>query len=481
MDREESQASIARQQARLSEMEVSLIEKGAQKMLDNHDIYGAIQLLINSMDNDLQCPSEKTARLEKILRQSVDSLYYSKDSCVSITHYTVDGFYFDRMIVGLSKKLIGFSDDKKAILIIDSKTGCIVKIMSSQYINQYVSTPFDANNTHNWKYGVIGGKIFVSSQRGQDKINLNLKDIHPDDTRCLIVADDTTLLDCYIYTGQDKEQYGCTRLCIHNLPDGIYTAAYSESGNEIAIQLFQYKYLLYDANTGRVIKNDTSETYAQSILANWIQRNPKSVFLQSRFSVGNSEIQLIGRTIYMKKGKMSYANSISKPKNVNKSDLYIIEDKQDEEMRNLLDTLSSLPALLTAFTRSFYVNGDTLLDSFETDSLLTVRYNWPLAINPNTNRVVMARPIWKKETKQSIYGLYPHNGAIFYHTTIPYEVHTLHFTEDDQYLVVNYGEETQEVIYLPPLEQLVDSCKNMFFDWQMTEEERYQTYIHMND
>ena len=56
-DRMDSKESIARQQAHLNEMEVSLIEKGTDKMIANHDYYGAIRLLINSMNGDLSNPS----------------------------------------------------------------------------------------------------------------------------------------------------------------------------------------------------------------------------------------------------------------------------------------------------------------------------------------------------------------------------------------------------------------------------------------
>ena len=107
------------------------------------------------------------------------------------------------------------------------------------------------------------------------------------------------------------------------------------------------------------------------------------------------------------------------------------------------------------------------------------RYHWPVAVNKDETRLALLEPEWRNN--YSISCIYASTGYQFFQISGLTPVHTLYFTEDDQYLVVNYGEETQKVIYLPPLEQLVDSCKNMFFDWQMTEEERYQTYIHMND
>lgn len=154
-----------------------------------------------------------------------------------------------------------------------------------------------------------------------------------------------------------------------------------------------------------------------------------------------------------------------------RSSIYYPSPEQKQQMQNYLDTLSSLDKDLIFFPRTYLYNE---YDSIYERRKPQERYYWPLALNPKGNRVATLQ-------RNGIYGIYPHNGTIFFLTIPSYRVHTLHFTKDDQYLVVNAGEETQEVIYLPPLETLLDSCKNMFFDWRMTEEERYQTYIHMND
>ena len=154
-------------------------------------------------------------------------------------------------------------------------------------------------------------------------------------------------------------------------------------------------------------------------------------------------------------------------------------------MRNALDSLASTTFYLRKFTNSFYMK--------DSDEISDVRYALPMAISPDERRVVIAEPytLWKlynesnevesERWENTIYGLYPHNGARFFQVTLPYQVHSLHFTEDDQYLVVNHGEDTEHYFYLPPLPQLVDTCRSMFIRWQMSEEERYQAFFKIYD
>ncbi len=491
LDREESKASIARQQARLNEMEVSLIEKGAQKMLDNHDTYGAIQLLINSMDDSEQQPSEKSARLEKFLRKSVDSLYSSKDSCVANVHF--NAYLPWGMTLSPSHRLVAINDLSERVFVVDGQTGSIVQAFSTRYPIPLLNySAFSASNSSKWKYFVKNGVIIASSQEDEEKGLLYIRDIHPNDSLCLITIDDV-LYDCYIQ-GDDRGQ---TRLCIHDFPAFknwelfIADATYDHTGTKIAVMLRldsigienkcqeqHFDYYLYDAHTGSIIQDDTSKVYARQLIEKVDERRSKAsndydaVWSRYLYTTPNTKIQYEGRQpkVYQKKDykPLGALENIS---------LFIPSTEQVIQVRMHLDTLSSLPDYLTDFTRSFDFEGE---DSFIDNN--ATRHEWPLAISPDLKRLVLVNPpnAWRRGIFQ-ICGLYPHNGAIYYDKMLPNEVHSLHFTEDDQYLVVNYGEETQEVIYLPPLEQLVDSCKNMFFDWQMTEEDRYQTYIHMND
>ena len=119
----------------------------------------------------------------------------------------------------------------------------------------------------------------------------------------------------------------------------------------------------------------------------------------------------------------------------------------------------------------------------DSDEISDVRYALPMAISPDEQRVAIVNQSMgaNNDIYTEVYGIYPHNGARFFSIELSYKVNTLYFTEDDQYLVVNHGEETEQYFYLPPLPQLVDTCRDMFFRWQMSDEDRYQTYVHMSD
>ena len=96
-----------------------------------------------------------------------------------------------------------------------------------------------------------------------------------------------------------------------------------------------------------------------------------------------------------------------------------------------------------------------------------------MALNAKEDRMVF----WFGDTHvlSQIVGVYPHNGATFYEKMLPdgFIVHTMHFTEDDQFIVVNSGEDTQLIIPLKPLPEFMEQCNKMFFmDW-MPEEEKY--------
>ena len=468
LEREESKASLDRQQARLSEMEVSLIEKGAQKMLDNHDIYGAIQLLINSIDSQESIPSPTTVRKERMLRQAVDSLRLSTNPMIAQIHRIFSLSFNLTAVSSPSKRLVGFNDNTGTAVIVDSHTGAIVQSFSKHPVDHYAGT-WSNSNKHNWKLYVKEDGNWVMSWEDNDS-SIVVKDIHPDDNRCILIADDTTLLDCNIGRNID----GYTRLCIHDIHALICNAAYNEDGSQIAVMTNDSVYLLYDANTG--MKLDKRKEIAEGILCNASLRQ-HYLLIEDDYHGGkwksipiNNAITIIPlniRTVCLER-EPSWKRSI----NDTKSSIYYPSSEQKQQMQNYLDTLSSLDKELIFFARTYLYNErDSIYERRKTQE----RYYWPLALNPKGDRVASL-------TRDNVICvIYPRNGTISFKKVPSCKVHTLHFTEDDQYLVVNYGEETQEVIYLAPLEQLVDSCKNMFFDWQMTEEERYQTYIHMND
>ena len=136
-ERLDQKEALARQQERLSEMEVSLIEKGTDKMLDNYDFYGAIRLLINSMGEDLSNPSLSTARKELELRVAAYWALFSQDTCVAKVNYQFSLPYEKTAVISSSKRLIGINDNTGVAVIIDSHTGAIVSSLSKHKVNPY--------------------------------------------------------------------------------------------------------------------------------------------------------------------------------------------------------------------------------------------------------------------------------------------------------------------------------------------------------
>lgn len=459
-ERLDQKEALARQQEQLSEMEVSLIEKGTKNMLDEKDTYGAIRLLLNSMGNEKD-PSPSTARMEKVLRQAVDSLAISDSYCVAKVQYKAT--ILDKVIISPSNRLIAIGGNTSSGVVIDSYTGSIVQT----FYNQAAS----AHTEPHGKFGVYNGRIVYERRFTINKENkLVMEDIHPSDTRCLIKINNT-ILDCYIKGALYDNDNGNTRLCLHDFDKTINTAAYSQDGSKIAINFNDDSYCVYDANSGKECNSSDSllakksiEKVQQRNLYHDIRRYHSRARSKTRLRTFDFWENFCIQGDRSDNIKANYSTS-------GIAHLYIPSFEIDERMRNILDSLGDdLPKFIETYSHSYYYQNDTIGS----------RFYWPQAVSPKENRMVILNPI-ANNAKSELYGLYPHNGAVFFHTKIPNEVHTLHFTEDDQYLVVNAGENTQEVIYLPPLETLLDSCKNMFFDWQMTEEERYQTYIHMND
>ena len=475
IERIDSKESLARQQARLNEMEVSLIEKGTDKMIDNHDYYGAIRLLINSLEGDLSNPSSSNARKELDLRIAAYYALFSRDTCVAKVNYQFSLPYEKTAVISNSKRLIGINDNTGVAVIIDSHTGAVISCLSKHKVNPYDGV-FAQENADNWKCFVEDDKIKFTCEDYDN--SLTLTDISNDDKRCLIIVDDTTLLDCWIFQGEEwwrrsDREFGPTRLYLHNIDDTIANAAYSNNGDTIAIQLCDNSYYMFNSKNGKEIITENVKEQAKRIIS---QTKPRQLDLL-KADIGNervwypiqinenilvqpTSIREIAVYHYNKKG-LKYPDKI---------DVYQPSKETIERVRSHLDTLP-LPSHLTHFPRSYYLD--------ENGGKTDKRYHWPIATNKDETRMAILRPVW--HNNYSISCIYASTGYQFFQVTGTVPVHTIHFSEDDQYLVVNYGEESQQLYYLPPMEQLVDSCKNMFFDWQMTEEERYQTYIHMND
>ena len=242
-------------------------------------------------------------------------------------------------------------------------------------------------------------------------------------------------------------------------------------------------YILFETETGKQILGDKTALTARQIFK--VKADRDSIFKDGKHfanppkrypSFGGREFKpwVYGCVqIYFPNHK---TESLHMPAH---SAIYHFSKEQDSRMRNRLDSLASTTYDydLQKFVNSYQVGKDS-------NEISDVRYALPMAISPDEQRVVIAGPYtcWtcsncedQFEWENTIHGLYPHNGACFFRVELSYKVNTLYFTEDDQYLVVNHGEETEQYFYLPSLPQLVDTCRNMFFRWKMSDEERYQT------
>lgn len=476
---------ISDEREKLSEVEAALIEKGAQKMIRDNDYYGAIRLLMNSMPLDLNDPSPSTAGKEKLLRNALAGLYVaSDDSCVAKVHYMFTLQDENTAIVSPSRRLVGFNDYYGVVVIVDSHTGAIVQCYSTKKIDPY--NVFSDANIKYWKYHVENDAVIGSSQNAVD-CRLSLRDIHPSDCRCLIIADDTTVLDCYdtyfndygdMYIDAFDHTFGWTRLALHDFHQSVSNAAYSADGNKIAVMLADSSCVLYEAESGEPITGDCALIEASAILQS-VKARQYSLLKEDDGAGGIWYNLPISDSITIR--PISFHDvivcRIPEPKkeyNIEDITLYEPSEQEQQSMRLRLDS-TEFPPYLTSFKRSFIYNkNDTVWENGE-------RYLWPMGFNKTGDRVVLVYPKWEGDEWTSLYGIYPKTGGVFFRIGLAMDVHTIHFSEDDNFVVVNKGEDSQKIIYVPRLLTMLESCGLMFFRWEMCYEERYQMYLHMND
>lgn len=477
----EWKAGLDMQKARLAEVEASLIAKGAQKMIEKHDYYGAIRLLMNSMPEDLSNPSPATAKKELVLRRALEYMHYpSEDSCVGKVNFQFTLSDKNTAILSPSKRLVGFNDITGAVVLVDSHTGAIVQCYSTRKVDPYDGVFSDAN-AYGWKYHVKDGEVIRSYQHHTSR--LQMCDISSVDGRCLIIADDTTLLDCFRfceYTNpfDNDPIFGKTNICFHDFHQSVSNAAYSADCNRIAVLLKDSSCLLYDANTGKAIVNEYAADTARVILQQ-VKARQFSLYKEDNGSGGVWYDLPIEDSLFMRIPSIREVIVCRPPVEEKLPDivdipLYEPTLEEEDAMLSRLDS-AELPSELSSFKRSFIADeNDTLLEQ-------GTRYHWPMAFNQAKDRVFLMRPKWRGHEVSVVCGVYPATGGVFYEAYLLADVHSIRFSQDDNYVVVNPGEKSENIIYLPPLLKLLEECGPLFFQWEMSGEERYQTYIHMND
>ena len=465
--RVEKKAALERQQARLTQMETSLIERGAQKMIADQDLYGAIRLLLNSIQ-DTQKPSPSAARLEAVLREAVDSLNKSENPYVGKIPCNMRMF-FDEDVFSPSRRLLGMNIFAGYAIVVDAHTGAVVQILSKDNAVQFGDINGDVDDSHVTLY-IRDGRMEVFET--DDRNDVRLTDIHPNDSLCLLATGDTALVECILRSPKAAKN-GLTRLCIRDLQSPVDEAAYDATGEKIAIRQEDGSLALYEAKKGKRLQAADADEQAEAIL-----RAARRRCIHTLQSVGSNARQIVpvDGTIQI---EYNYATRFIRilrerryedhpaPFAPTADQLIRLSKEQDKALRDQIESLP-LPATVSAFRRSY-------------DETTGERYPRLLAASPDGSRIVLQKPVNEVENGYHIYGIYAHNGAVFFHQEMPCEIQTLHFAKDNRHVVVNFGQETQEVFDLPTLEQLAGSCKQLFFDWKMTDDERYQTYIHMND
>ena len=461
---------------RLTEMEASLIENSTRKILREHDCYGAIRLLINSIPEDqIAHPTSAIANNELVLRSAMELLPDLKeDSCIGKVNYEFSLEAKRTAVLSPSKRLVGFNDSEGVIVIADPRTGAIVWCYSTHAI---VSHSVFLDETSYWRYHVENDRVVLISQDNKSR-RLSLCDIHPLDSRCLIIADDTTVLDCYMSSSEyDAYDYKAkmTRLCLRGFQDTVINAAYSEEGDRIAVMLADSTCLLYDANTGKAIDDKNAATIMQAVTS-----RQYSLLRKYNGAKGIWNDLVINDSLYLRPTSFSRVMVCGIPRlenpyeNVINPSIFKPTEEDIIAMRNQIDS-TELPPYLMDFQRSYK------WDENAVDWEHGERYYWPMGFNARKDRVILMKPRNEGDKHSLLYGVYPESGGVFYTTALPMDVHTIHFSEDDNWIVINSGEETQLILYVPRLDTLLETCKQMFFKWKMSEDERFQTYIHMND
>ena len=286
---EDWQASVHTKEQRFAYMENALIKKYCELRIEDRKYYSAIRVLINSFqDTDISTPDDELAEKERLLRRAIDSLNYCKfvnpTSSIWIYKQESNKHLF---CISRSERLLALNLSASSIAeIVDTHTG--------ETVYWYRHKDYDAEKYFN-NDRIIGVKIndttFTATEFNPDegKNTLRISDISPDDYCALIIADDTTLLECYIRSW-DNDDEGKTRLALYDFHKPLLTACYSDDGKWIAVMATDSTYYLFDEKRGEY--HEELEDSARCFLAQNDQR--KTSYFNT---VGKHAIKLRDGTI----------------------------------------------------------------------------------------------------------------------------------------------------------------------------------------
>lgn len=473
------------QRERLNEMQASMIIKGSKRLLEWHSIYEAIRLLTNSLPQaefSLSNPSPVMANEERVLRSAWDSLYEASFNRVASAEFK--HIYFDTYRISKSEELVGFTDYLNAtICIYDVKTGSLVQKI------EYLPGEGDLD-TIITKYWFENGRyIGCSKEYNQNKSRLLLSDIYSDepqnleDSRMLIIANDTTVLDCYLWLFD--EMYELTRLVLYDnfaADSNVVDARYSPSGEEIAVLLGNDSTRLYSAKTGFLIEGASNQ--ARKIIDEARNRLDKyntsdvEEYEDGCTEIRNISLTINGTTILRDIGEFSYLEF--QQDNMKFISNYVnVDDLYEPNADTLSEVISYISSSTLPEELKYYANSYDIADKGHID--------FPTTISPDGKRVMIAcypylgsTILWKDI--YFLYGYYPESGAIFYSRSLPYKhINGVHFTKDGRTVVVDGDDGEQLVLPMHPLPELMQESQSLFFRWRMSDKERYNAYKSVND
>ncbi len=477
---EDWQASVHTKEQRFADMENSSIEKYCDVRLQNRQLFSAVRVLINTIPEDVSYTNEETIWKERLLRQVVDGFdEYDYITAKDLFFINKKDEYRHPFCISRSEKLIiEHSSFSPSSSVLDAHTG--EEVMRYEHKNY----DFEKSSEKSVIIGVLLDDTTVSEtiyRPDAEEYHLFVSDISPDDYTTLIIADDTTVLECYITY---LDPFGLTRLALYSFHKPLQTACYSEDGKWIAVMAKDSTYYLFDDKHGYGCPG--FEDTAKCIIerneirkSTYLSQKGKGIILHDGTVINGSQLKLgnnrfkddeddILSQLYTPSAEdellsQKYMDSLYAHYYIKREalDSLLIADSVDINTIWCSATLGHLCSSL----RKYYK---------ENPELYIARNNYIYCMSPDKQRIVFA-------TKNRLSGFYVNKEDLFYSKEFEgLIIHTLHFTNDNQWLVINAGEDTQKILYMKPLPELIDDCKALFFNWEMPIDERFEAYKQLN-
>lgn len=473
---EDWQASVHTKEQRFADMENSSIEKYCDVRLQNRQLFSAVRVLINTIPEDVSYTNEETIWKERLLRQVVDGFdEYDYITAKDLFFINKKDEYRHPFCISRSEKLIiEHSSFSPSSSVLDAHTG--------EEVMRYEHKNYDSEKSSEKSViiGVLLDDTTVSEtiyRPDAEEYHLFVSDISPDDYTTLIIADDTTVLECYITY---LDPFGLTRLALYSFHKPLQTACYSEDGKWIAVMAKDSTYYLFDDKHGYGCPG--FEDTAKCIIerneirkSTYLSQKGKGIILHDGTVINGSQLKLgnnrfkddeddILSQLYTPSAEdellsQKYMDSLYAHYYIKREalDSLLIADSVDINTIWCSATLGPLCSSL----RKYYK---------ENPELYIARNNYIYCMSPDKQRIVFA-------TKNRLSGFYVNKEDLFYSKEFEgLIIHTLHFTNDNQWLVINAGEDTQKILYMKPLPEMIEDCKTLFFNWEMPIDKRFDAY-----